>query len=235
MLKIRTYIASLSLVFATVVVTATAAHAAPITLPTGLNPGDQYRLVFVTSSTRNATSFDIADYNSFVSGVANGVTELAALGTNWTAIASTPRTDARDNTDTSFGISPDLPIYLLDGTKVAHGISDFWNSSRDVPINITETGSFVSGLEFVWTGTNTLGAGELGEWLGAFSPFVGNILANHGGWINDGGSLPSSVNLSFYGMSGVLTVTAVQEPAPVAILAMSLVVLTAGRRLRWRR
>ena len=45
----------------------------------GINPatgnpwqaGDTYRLAFVTSATRNATSTDINDYNSFVQGVAN--------------------------------------------------------------------------------------------------------------------------------------------------------------------
>ena len=231
MLKFRSFATSLSLVFTTIVITAAAVSAAPITLPTGLNPGDQYRLAFITSSGRNATSTDITDYNSFVSGMANGVTELAALGTSWTAIASVPGTDASENTDTEFGASPDLPIYLLDGTKVADGILDFWDSSRDVPINITETGSFYSGLEFVWTGTDSLGTGEFGEWLGTSGPVVGNLLAIDGGWINDG-SFPSSLNLSLYGMSGVLTVTAVQEPASVAILAMSLVVLTASR---WRR
>lgn len=36
------------------------ADAAPITLPIGLNPGDEYRLAFVTSTTRDATSTDIA-------------------------------------------------------------------------------------------------------------------------------------------------------------------------------
>ena len=45
--------------------------AAPITLPTGLNPGDQYRLGFVSSTTRDATSQNIADYNDFVTATAN--------------------------------------------------------------------------------------------------------------------------------------------------------------------
>jgi hypothetical protein len=233
MLKFRSFATSLSIVLAALVITVAAPSAAPITLPTGLNPGDQYRLVFITSSIRNAMSANIADYNSFVSGVANGVAELAALGTNWTAIASVPGTDASENTDTVFGDSPDLPIYLLDGTKMADGILDLWGGSRDVPINITEDGSFYSGLEFVWTGTDSLGTGEFGEWLGTSGPVVGNLLAIDGGWINDG-SFPSSLFLSLYGMSGVLTVTAVQEPATVAILAMSLVVLTVSWRRRQR-
>jgi hypothetical protein len=43
-----------------------AAQAALVVVPPGLNPGDQYRLVFVTAGTRNATSSDINDYNTFV-------------------------------------------------------------------------------------------------------------------------------------------------------------------------
>ena len=62
--------------------TTTGAMAAPVTAPTSLNVGDQYRLVFVTSAVRDATSTNIADYNAFVSGVANGQAELAALGTS---------------------------------------------------------------------------------------------------------------------------------------------------------
>ena len=62
-----------------VVVTAGSAAAIPITVPTSLSPGDQYRLAFVTSSTRNATSSDIGVYNTFVDTVAETVPALAAL------------------------------------------------------------------------------------------------------------------------------------------------------------
>ena len=41
-----------------------------LTVPPGLKPGDKYRLVFVTSATRDAKSENIGDYNTFVSGVA---------------------------------------------------------------------------------------------------------------------------------------------------------------------
>jgi hypothetical protein len=82
-------------------VAAGTATAIPITVPTGLNPGDEYRLAFVTSTTRDATSSDITVYNGFVTASANAVTELALLGSTWTAIASTPTADARDNTNTN--------------------------------------------------------------------------------------------------------------------------------------
>jgi hypothetical protein len=94
-------IASLLLFCVAVVLASLAASAAPITVPTGLNPGDTYRLAFLTSKFRDATSTTIADYNAFVTGVANGVPELAALGTTWRVIGSTQLVAATDNTDTS--------------------------------------------------------------------------------------------------------------------------------------
>jgi hypothetical protein len=40
--------------------------------PAGLDPGDQFRFVFVTDGSRNATSTNIADYDSFVNAQAGG-------------------------------------------------------------------------------------------------------------------------------------------------------------------
>src|SRR5689334_8512547 len=84
-----------------VFVVASSGSAVPITVPTGLNPGDQYRLAFVTSTSRFADSPNISDYNSFVTNVANSVPVLSALGAKWTAIGSTPSQSARDNTGTN--------------------------------------------------------------------------------------------------------------------------------------
>jgi hypothetical protein len=234
MLKIRTFATRLSLALAALVLTAAATSAAPLTLPPGLNPGDQYRLAFITSDQRNATATDIAVYNSFVSGAANAVAELAALGTTWSAIASTGGTSARDNTSTVFGSDPDAPIYLLDGVKVADGNLALWGGSLDAAITITETGSTYSGLEFVWTGTDSLGTGAFGEWLGSLDPVSGRLFETDGDWINQSISFPPGVSLSLYGLSGVLTVATVHEPAPVAVLAMSLAVLTVSLRRQRR-
>lgn len=43
---------------------------AAVIAPVGLVPGSQYQLIFVTFSTRTATSSDIADYNAFVTSEA---------------------------------------------------------------------------------------------------------------------------------------------------------------------
>jgi len=69
---------SVALVIAAIAVLALAppAHAGTIQLgdsliPTGLVDGDTFRLVFLTSTTTDATSTDIADYNTFVNTAAN--------------------------------------------------------------------------------------------------------------------------------------------------------------------
>ena len=104
-----------------------AAQAALVVVPTGLNPGDQYRLVFVTDGTRDATSTNIDDYNKFVTNDARGGTPgidtaldvaLNAAGFNpntieWKAIASTDSVAARDNTGTNPS-STGVPIYLIE-------------------------------------------------------------------------------------------------------------------------
>ena len=53
-----------------------------VTQPTSLNPGDEYRLAFVSFDGPNATSSNIATYNTFVNNAGNDVTELAALNTS---------------------------------------------------------------------------------------------------------------------------------------------------------
>src|SRR6056297_2312099 len=103
-----------------------------------LNPGDQYRLVFTTSTTTNATSTDIADYNNHVNSAANATGSLIKdWGLTWSAIASTETVNARLNTST-FTTTPNIPIYLVDGTKIADDYGDFWDLALNAPMNRTE-------------------------------------------------------------------------------------------------
>lgn len=96
--------------------------ASPIALhtPTGLNPGDKFRFIFVTTGTRNATSTDIADYNTFVNTDAGGATYNGSAVT-WKAIGSTTTVNARDNVG---GFGTNVPVYLVTGTKVANSLTD---------------------------------------------------------------------------------------------------------------
>lgn len=54
-------------------------EAEPITVPLGLNSGDQYRLAFLTPTEIDSGN-SIAEYNSFVQSHADAVTELSDLG-----------------------------------------------------------------------------------------------------------------------------------------------------------
>jgi len=133
----------------------TAPGVAPVpditSVPTDLNPGDQYRLAFVTSRQTTATSSDIADYNTFGTNVANTVQELEDLGTTWKVIGSTATVDARDNTGTT---GTGVPIYRMDDVRIADDNADLWDASIQNAIRIDEKGEdLYGGGIFVWTGT----------------------------------------------------------------------------------
>jgi hypothetical protein len=205
-------------------VTAGAAQAALVVVPPGLNPGDQFRLVFVTSGTRDATSSNINDYNTFVTNQVTGsalATELTNAGFNlgtvtWKAIASTSSVAARDNTGTNPS-STGVPIYLIDGNKVANNNGDLWDGTLTA-INRTQNDS-PNIVSSVWTGTNNGGTAVFS--LGGFPVFVGSSSAVNGTWIANGGEYPST-SLPLYAMSSVLTVTtpAVTVPEPSSLLGL---------------
>ena len=80
--------------------------------PPGLNPGDPFRFVFVTDGIRDATSTNIADYDSFVNAQAGGAT-YSGVVVDWLAIGSTDSVDAIDHVGQATA-----PVYLSDGTLV---------------------------------------------------------------------------------------------------------------------
>ena len=157
----HTFIALLCLMLAGTV------SAAIVIPPPDLNPGDQYRLAFVTSGTRDATSTDIADYNSFVNAQAALVSATGFPTSGWAAIASTESVDARDNTGTNPSGGAGVPIYRVDGVRIADDYADLWDGGRlAANLSVTQQGdpypntvppcaSFPYCL--AWTGTSSLG------------------------------------------------------------------------------
>ena len=95
-------------------------------IPSGIGVGQSFRLLFATSTTRNATSSDIADYNSFVQTRAATNTHLAGFSSEFRALVSTEAVDARDNTATT---GTGVPIYWVSGDKVADNYADLYDGS----------------------------------------------------------------------------------------------------------
>jgi hypothetical protein len=201
--------------------------AAIVTTPTDLVPGQSYRLAFVTSTTRDATSTNIGDYNKFVDDLADLQPDLVALGTTWTAIATTAAIDARDNTGTNPGLDGDgVPIYLLDGTTlIANDNNDLWDGSIQSPLNITEQGTAL-GTGLIWTGTNSDGTGIVGARLGEGVPIVGDLPSTNSLWVIRNFAANNGFNLQLYALSDVLTVATV--PLPPALPLMGLAVAGLG-------
>ena len=101
--------------------------------PAGLAAGDQFRLLFLSSTKRDAVSTDIADYNTFVQDrTAAGHADIRAYSAGFRAVGCTGAVDARDNTSTT-GMG--VPIYWLDGTKVADDYADFYDGDWDDEVN----------------------------------------------------------------------------------------------------
>ena len=98
-------------------------------VPSGLGDGDSFRLLFIGSNTRNASSSDIDVYNTFVQDLAaGGHLDIRAHSATFRMIGSTENADARDNTGTT---GAGVPIYWLGGAKVADDYADFYDGDWD--------------------------------------------------------------------------------------------------------
>jgi hypothetical protein len=211
---------------------------ADIIPPAGLQPGQQFRIVFVTNTTTQATFTDIAHYDMVVNGDATkaGLGTYAGSPVTWETIGSTPTVNAitRLPADT-------VPIFLPDGTKVADSGAALWNTSL-VPLlhAIDETAAGTAYDPLIWSGTYPSGTAIAGFEIGSPSgnTFFGDSGYSSSDWIDHSGYFNQGGSNNLIGFSNVLTVpqaTAVPEPATLTLMVVGIGGLVGARLARRRR
>ena len=225
-ISMRTAAVSVSLFV--LVRTLSAAGYTPTWVPTGLGPGDTYHLVFTTSTTTNATSGAIGDYDAIADARGDTMSGSPYGDVTWYCLGAT----AADSPVSRGLVS--APVYRLDDTLVATGAADMWDGSLLDDLGLTETGvdpPLVSGTDYVWTGTSSAG-------IPHNSP-MGGVSASGGRW----GSMDNTwteyfvwspaVGLPVYGISEQLQVPVIPEPGTLFLAVLS--VAAGGTTLRRRR
>ncbi len=191
--------------------------------PSGVSGGERFRLIFITSTTRNVSATDIGTYNTFVQGRAGaGHTAIRTYSSTFRVLGSTSTVDARDNTSTRGRMG--VPIYWLGGPKVADTYADFYDGSWDnqrSDRNRNESG-VAQQSNNVGTGSNGDGTKHTSNYFGAASVQMGNPHS-----FRDPISYTAGVRTTlvrFYGLSPVFVVT----PPPDVSLHPADVIATEG-------
>ncbi len=182
-------------------------------IPTGsdgqpLSVGEQFRLMFVTSKVIKANSIAIGPYNGFVRNKAAGNAALAGFSGKFSALISVKAAtiqgsvDARDNTATT---GTGVPIYWLNGAKVADDYADFYDGNWDSQAGRNEAGGAHQPY-LIWTGSNDDGTKKSYGAVGTVYVTTGNL--SKGKEIDSGVKAPSGGSLPLYALSPVITVIA---------------------------
>ena len=179
--------------------------------PSGLAAGDQFRLLFVTYAGHAPTSSDIDDYNDYVQSQANASNAHSAIkpyASGFRVVGSTDDDDARDNTSTTHtNTNRGLPIYWLNGNKVADDYADFYDGSWDDETNPRGRNGSAISLPFglVMTGSNNDGTAKPTT---AFGNSIVEYAAPSGGKpLSASGHVPGTeTQLGYYALSEVFTV-----------------------------
>ena len=195
--------------------------------PSGLGGGDQFRLIFLSSLGRDGSSSDIATYNDFVrERAASGHAAIQASPAAFNVVGCTASTDARDNTHTTHttytNANKGVPIYWLNGNKVADDYEDFYDGSWDDEVNDKNQLGF-NGLDtsnaanYPWTGCDDDGTKANNLALGDTTPRVGRLNSTDtgNGPIGSVTTESSSSHRPMYGLSAVFTVKAPRRRRPV--------------------
>ena len=204
--------------------TTAAAEAPPVTLvssdwslrPSGVDAGAQFRLLFITKTTRKVGNRDIEAYNGFVqTNAAEGPAAIRPYAPAFRVVGSTAAVDARDNTYTT---GTGMRIYWLNGNKAADDYADFYDGTWDEEATARLSDGNVTTARTIYTGS--LDDGTASEHPLGRSEDDTDATATIG-HLNDSGqgenplTSPTAIAilaLPFYGLSPVFEVAARGTP-----------------------
>ena len=179
-------------------------------IPDGLGPEDEFRLLFVTDSTRDGSSGNISHYNSHVQGQA-GRMHLASLirehASHYRVVGGTAAVSARANTNMTGNGGP--PIYWVNGDKVADNYGDFYDGGWDSYNWVTQTGHADSDSANVWTGSKndgSIAANHLGNSRVNSAKLTRSTGTAHNGSPLAGSNDGAGTSQGFYGISPIFKV-----------------------------
>ena len=193
-------------------------------IPSGLGVGDTFRLVFISSTTRDASSTSIDDYNTFVQTLAAaGHADIQPHSSLFRAVGCTNSTNATANTNTR-AADTSVPIFWLNGAKAADDYDDFYDGSWDNEAEEADRDEFginsvVTGNVFghIFTGCDHNGrkAGTGTPTLGEAAPRLGLLDNADGGPLSSNTSTLQANKRPFYGLSPIFAVGAPGNNPPV--------------------
>ncbi len=110
--------------------------------PSGVNAGEQFRLLFKTHNERDGSASTISTYDTFVrnrvSGASTGHADIRQYSSTFRVVGSTPTVGAAWHTATGIMVSSEPShtpfshrIYWLNGPKIADDYNDFWDGTWD--------------------------------------------------------------------------------------------------------
>ena len=221
--------------------------------PSGVGPGEQFRLLFKTHNERDGTASAIATYDTFVrnrvSGASTGHADIRQYSSTFRVVGSTPTVGAAQHTATGIMVSGEpshtpfsTPIYWLNGPKIADDYNDFWDGTWDDNSHGAHrraNGNASTNNRGPNTGTQT---GTTHATAGTKKPSraLGTTNANTrwgGGDPNqnpiDQGDIPKGNNNVYIGLSGIFEVDSGDAANPTISIAATQEKVTEGDTIRF--
>ena len=102
-------------------------------IPSGASVDDEFRLLIFTEESTQGGNGNISHYDDIVQDdVGSGHTAIRPYSSDFRVLGCTSSTDANDHTSTTHSSSnPGVPIYWLNGDKVADDYRDFYDGAWD--------------------------------------------------------------------------------------------------------